>query len=79
MYEANSNETQSLGNAESLLSNADRQARFKANKAFKSLPADVQQSIDRLSSTPEEKTARVIIATDYQRQFPNSVHRGTGL
>jgi len=69
---AESNETPTL-------SNAERQARFKANQAFKSLPIDVQHSIDRISDSPEEKSRRTANAIDYQRMFPNSLHRGTGL
>lgn len=67
-----SNETQ-------VLTNAERQARFRANQAFKSLPLDVQHSIDRISDSPEEKGRRTANALDYQAKFPNSQHRGTGL
>ena len=63
--EAKSNETQ-------LLSNAERQARFKANKAFKSLPLDVQRSIERISDSPEEKARRTQAALDYQKKFPDN-------
>ena len=66
-------------NAEQVLSNAERQAKFKANQVFKSLPPDVQQSIDRLSDSPEEKVNRTAIAANYQKMFPGNVHRGTGL
>ncbi len=77
--DAISNETAKKSNAEQVSSNAERQARFKANKAFKSLPPDVQQSIDRLSDSPEEKANRTAIALNYQKMFPINVHRGTGL
>jgi len=43
------------------------------------LPIDVQHSIDRISDSPEEKSRRTANAIDYQRMFPNSLHRGTGL
>lgn len=48
-------------------------------KDFHSLPQDVQRSIMRISDSDEEVRQRTIIALDYQRQFPNSIHRGTGL
>ncbi len=67
--EAKSNETQ-------VLSNAERQARFKANKVFKSLPLDVQRSIERLSDSPEEKARRTQAALDYQKKFPDNRHKG---
>lgn len=77
--DANSNETAKNSNAEQVSSNAERQARFKANKAFKSLPPDVQLSIERLSDSPEEKALRTTNALNYQKRIPNNDHRGTGL
>ena len=68
----NSNETQ-------ILTNAERQARFRSNRDFKTLPLDVQRSIERISDSPEEKTRRTVAALHYQELFPKSVHRGTGL
>ena len=64
------------GNAERFLSNAERQARFKANKAYKSLPVDVQHTIDRISTSPEERAQRIAIALDYQAKHPGSRHMG---
>ena len=63
-------------NAEPVLSNAERQARFKANKEFKSLPADVQYSIDSLSDSPEERASRIAIASDYQKRMGKRVSTG---
>ena len=57
-------------------SNAERQACYRADKLFKTLPLDVQHTIDRLSDSPEEKTQRTAIAIDYQHSHPNSQHRG---
>ena len=67
-----SNETQSK-------SNAERQACYRADKLFRTLPLDVQRSIERISDSPEEKTRRTVAALHYQELFPKSVHRGTGL
>ena len=66
---AKSNET-------GVLSNAERQARFKANKAYKSLPPDVQHTIDRISTSPEERAQRIAIALDFQVKHPASRHMG---
>ena len=63
-------------NETGVLSNAARQAKFKLNRAFRSLPLDVQRTIDRISSNEEEKSQRTSIALDYQVKFPNSQHRG---
>ena len=65
-----------MSNETGVLSNAERQARFKANKGFKSLPVDVQHTIDRISDSPEEKARRTSIALAYQAKYPNSVHKG---
>ena len=65
-----------ISNEAGVLSNAERQARFKANQAFKSLPADVQHTIDRISDSPEEKAQRTAIALHYQAKHPDSVHKG---
>jgi len=73
---AKSNAAAGFGNAAANLSNADRQARFKANKQFKSLPLDVQHSIDRISSSPEARAARIAIATDYADRHPESACKG---
>lgn len=67
-----SNETQ-------ILTNAERQARFRANRDFKKLPLDVQRSIERISDSAEEKAIRTFTALRYQEMFPKNVHRGTGL
>ena len=64
------------GNENAILSNAERQARFKANKIFKGLPLDVQHTIDRISGSPEEKAVRTAIAIDYADGHPESAHRG---
>lgn len=43
---------------------------------FDDLPADVKQSIDRLSDTPEERQARTDRAIRYQRLFPGKQFKG---
>lgn len=68
--EANSNETQKK-------SNAERQACYRVDKLFKTLPLDVQHSIESLSDTPEEKAQRTAIALDYQKRFTK--RPGTGI
>ena len=69
---------ESKSNEMKILSNAERQAKFKANKLFKTLPIDVQHAIDRLSDNPEEKAQRnlIAIAMAYSSQYPHSVHKG---
>lgn len=74
-----SNASSNNSNAEALNSNAERQACYRAAKLFKTLPLDVQRSIERLSDSPEEKVNRTAIALNYQKMFPSNVHRGTGL
>ena len=69
MNEAKSNEN-------GVLSNAERQARFKGNKTFKGLPLDVRHTIARISDSPEERAVRTAIAVDYQAKHPGSQHRG---
>ena len=63
-------------NETGVLSNAERQARFRANKAYKSLPPDVQHTIDRISTSPEEREQRIAIALDFQVKHPGSRHMG---
>ena len=60
-----------------VLSNAERQAKFKLNQAFRSLPLDVQRSIDRLSDSPDEKSVRTAAALSYQKMFGK--RPGTGM
>ena len=67
--ESNSNKT-------SQNSNAERQACYRADKLFKTLPLDVQHTIDRISDSPEEKAQRTIIALNYQAKHPGNVHKG---
>ena len=76
MNEAKSNE-------KGVLSNAERQARFKGNQAFKGLPLDVQHTIARVlvravlaSDFTEEQAVRTAIALDYQARHPGDRHRG---
>ena len=57
-------------------SNAERQSCYRADKLFKILPLDVQRSIDRLSSTPEEKAQRTAIALDYQGKMGKRMNTG---
>ena len=56
-------------NAEPKKSNAERQSCYRADKLFKTLPLDVQRSIERVSDSPEEKSQRTAIALDYQRKM----------
>ena len=49
---------------------------FKMPDGFDSLPADVRGTISRLSSDPEEFRRRTSIALDYQKMFPNNIHKG---
>ena len=53
-------------NETGVLSNAERQAKFKLNRAFRSLPLDVQRKIDNISDSAEEKSRRVSVAVHYQ-------------
>lgn len=71
--------------------NRERQRRYKARQkgvtsegvtekalpTFDDLPLDVQQSIDRLSSSPEDKASRMAIALDYQEKMGK--HNGYSL
>ena len=61
-----------------VMSNAARQAKFKANKAFKSLPKDVQENILRVSGGDEEIGRRTQAALRYQGLFPgrSALHTG---
>ena len=43
---------------------------------FDDLPLDVQQSIDRLSDSPEERQARTERAIRYQKLFPGNQFKG---
>ena len=72
-------------NESKVLSNAARQAKFKFNKAFRSLPPDVRYDIEYMSRVrdangvgdyDEEKRSRTAIAVGYQVMFPNNIHRG---
>ena len=64
-------------NEKPVLSNAERQSRFRAQKALKGLPPDVQHTIDIMAR--DRKTgdvdeaymaARIERATAYQRMYP---------
>ena len=66
-------------------SNAERQSCYRADKLFRSLPLDVQHSIEYMSqsraeagfnSYENEKSARTERAIKYQRMFPSNIHRG---
>lgn len=60
-----------------VLSNAERQAKFKANQAFKGLPIDVQHTIDRLCPDDDpERKRRISAAVRYQSLFGDRVHPG---
>ena len=48
--------------------------RGKDIKSFADLPPDVQQTIDRMSESNEEKQKRTAIAIHYQHAFPNGYH-----
>jgi len=65
-----------ISNELPVISNAARQARFRANKEFKTLPADVQYSIEQLSDTLEEKAQRTVIAIDYQKKMGKRASTG---
>ena len=52
-------------NAEPKKSNAERQACYRADKLFRTLPLDVQHTILSISSDEEFKQ-RTVIALDYQ-------------
>ena len=70
-------------NESSVLSNAARQARFKSNRAFRSLPKDVQANILRVSNmrignvdpdpvlVDEEIGRRTQAALHYQGMYPD--------
>ena len=45
-------------------------------KGFDGLPLDVQHTIDRISTSPEERAQRIAIALDYQAKHPGSRHKG---
>ena len=47
-------------------------------KCFEDLPPDVQQTIDRISESPEEKRKRTGIAIRYQQLFPDRYY-STGI
>jgi len=60
-----------------VLSNAARQAKFKANAAFKSLPKDVQENILRVSAGDEEQIkTRTAAALRYISLFPSRLPSG---
>lgn len=54
-----------------------RTKRGKDIKCFADLPPDVQQTINEISDTPEEKARRTQVAIRYQWLFPNRFY-GTG-
>jgi len=68
-------------NESGVLSNAARQARFKSNRAFRSLPKDVQANILRVSNmrignvdpalVDEEIGRRTQAALHYQAMYPD--------
>ena len=49
---------------------------FELPDGFGDLPEDVRLTISRISDDPAEFCRRTTIALNYQRLFPNSVHRG---
>ncbi len=51
--------------------------RGKDIKCFADLPRDVQQTINEISDTPEEKANRTAIAINYQHIFPESYGQGS--
>ena len=45
--------------------------RGKDIRRFEDLPPDVQQTIERISDSPEEKQGRTAIAISYQHTYPD--------
>jgi len=43
-------------------------------KCFEDLPLDVQHTIDRISTSPEEKAKRTVAAIKYQHLYPERYH-----
>jgi len=64
-------------NEMTVLSNAERQAKYKANKLFKSLPIDVQENILRVSDGDEQQIKnRTAAAIRYMGLFPARLASG---